>query len=243
MSVIAIIPCRYGAVRFPGKSLADIHGKPMMWHVYQQTKKVKSIDRVVIATDDERIEKVGRELGLEMIMTRGDHFTGTDRVAECAGRLDADILVNVQGDEPMIDPDAIERVARAIVDCDDPNVQASNGFNEIADPTDAIDNNVVKVITATSGNALAYSRLPVPYPRGQAVTYKRQLGLYAFRKSGLELFSKTAPGPLERAEGVEMLRFVEHGYGVRMVQVANDDAISVDSPADLERVRALIGRG
>jgi 3-deoxy-manno-octulosonate cytidylyltransferase (CMP-KDO synthetase) len=243
MSVIAIIPCRYGAVRFPGKSLADIHGKPMMWHVYQQTTKVKSIDRVVIATDDERIEKVGRELGLEMIMTRGDHFTGTDRVAECAGRLDADILVNVQGDEPMIDPDAIERVARAIVDCDDPNVQASNGFNEIADPTDAIDNNVVKVITATSGNALAYSRLPVPYPRGQAVTYKRQLGLYAFRKSGLELFSKTAPGPLERAEGVEMLRFVEHGYGVRMVQVANDDAISVDSPADLERVRALIGRG
>lgn len=243
MSVIAIIPCRYGAVRFPGKSLADIHGKPMMWHVYQQTKKVKSIDRVVIATDDERIERVGRELGLEMIMTRGDHFTGTDRVAECAGRLDADILVNVQGDEPMIDPDAIERVARAIVDCDDPNVQASNGFNEIADPTDAIDNNVVKVITATSGNALAYSRLPVPYPRGQAVTYKRQLGLYAFRKSGLELFSKTAPGPLERAEGVEMLRFVEHGYGVRMVQVANDDAISVDSPADLERVRALIGRG
>jgi 3-deoxy-manno-octulosonate cytidylyltransferase (CMP-KDO synthetase) len=242
MSVIAIIPCRYGAVRFPGKSLADIHGKPMMWHVYQQTKKVNSIDRVVIATDDERIERAGRDLGLETIMTRGDHFTGTDRVAECAGRLDADILVNVQGDEPMIDPDAIARVVQAIVDCDDPNVQASNGFNEIADPTDAVDSNVVKVITATNGNALAYSRLPVPYPRGLAVTFKRQLGLYAFRKSGLELFSKTAPGPLERAEGVEMLRFVEHGYAVRMVQVANDDAISVDTPADLERVRDLMKR-
>lgn len=240
MSVVAIIPCRYGAVRFPGKSLANIHGKPMMWHVYRQTEKVGLIDRVIIATDDSRIEEAGKALGLETMMTGGDHFSGTDRVAECAGRLDADIIVNVQGDEPMIDPDAIERVTKAIVECDDPNVQASNGFNEIASPTDAIDSNVVKVICATNGNALAYSRMPIPYPKGSAVTYRRQLGLYAFRRTGLELFSSIKPGPLERAEGVEMLRFVEHGHAVRMVQVHNDEGIPVDTPADLDRVRQMM---
>ena len=242
MSVIAVIPCRYGAVRFPGKSLADIHGKPMMWHVYQQTMKVDLIDRVIVATDDSRIEEAGRALGMETMMTTGDHFTGTDRVAECAGRLDADIIVNVQGDEPMIDPEAIERVTRAMVECDDPNVQASNGFNEIASPTDAVDTNVVKVICGTNGNALAYSRMPIPYPKGSAVTYRRQLGLYAFRRTGLELFSTIAPGPLERAEGVEMLRFVEHGHAVRMVQVPNDDGLPVDTPADLDRVREMMAR-
>jgi 3-deoxy-manno-octulosonate cytidylyltransferase (CMP-KDO synthetase) len=240
MKVVAVIPCRYGAVRFPGKSLADIHGKPMLWHVHRQASKAASLDQVLIATDDERIRSVCEELGLAVMMTRGDHESGTDRVAECALRLDADILVNVQGDEPMIDPDAIERVARGIIGCGDDRVQASNGFNEIASPTDAVDTNVVKVIMGSNGDALAYSRLPIPYPKGSAVQYHRQLGLYAFRRSGLEKFSSLRPGPLERAEGVEMLRFVEHGFGVRMVQVENDEAIPVDTPSDLERIRAMM---
>lgn len=243
MKVVGIIPCRYGAVRFPGKSLADINGKPMLWHVHQRAMQAKSLDAVLVATDDDRIRKACEVLDIEVIMTRSDHVSGTDRVAECALHLDADIIVNVQGDEPMIDPEAIERVARGIIECDDPNVQASNAYNEISSPSDAIDTNVVKVVMTTTGRAMAYSRMPIPYPRGGEVQYYRQFGLYAFRRSGLEIFSSLKPGPLERAEGVEMLRFIEQGHGVQMVQVPNDDGIPVDTPSDLDRVRAMIAAG
>ncbi|HEX2021045.1 MAG TPA: 3-deoxy-manno-octulosonate cytidylyltransferase [Aurantimonas sp.] len=238
--IVAVIPCRFGASRFPGKPIADINGKPMLWHVYQQTIVAEGIDAATIATDDDRIRKVCEILDLPVLMTRSDHASGTDRVAECSARLDADIIVNVQGDEPMIEPEAIARVARAIAACDDPNVQASNGYNEIASPSDAIDTNVVKVVMTTTGLAMAYSRLPIPYPKGGAVRHLRQLGLYAFRREGLERFAALRPGPLEQAEGVEMLRFVEHGYGVQMVQVPNDEGIPVDTPADLDRVRTLM---
>jgi 3-deoxy-manno-octulosonate cytidylyltransferase (CMP-KDO synthetase) len=238
--IVAVIPCRFGASRFPGKPIADINGKPMLWHVYQQTIAAEGIDAATIATDDDRIRKVCEILDLPVLMTRSDHASGTDRVAECAARLDADIIVNVQGDEPMIEPEAIARVTRAIAACDDPNVQASNGYNEIASPSDAIDTNVVKVVMTTTGLAMAYSRLPIPYPKGGAVRHLRQLGLYAFRREGLERFAALRPGPLEQAEGVEMLRFVEHGYGVQMVQVPNDEGIPVDTPADLDRVRTLM---
>ncbi|NDV88058.1 3-deoxy-manno-octulosonate cytidylyltransferase [Aurantimonas aggregata] len=238
--IVAVIPCRFGASRFPGKPIADINGKPMLWHVYQQTIAAEGIDAATIATDDDRIRKVCEVLDLPVLMTRSDHVSGTDRVAECAVRLDADIIVNVQGDEPMIEPEAIARVARGIATCDDRNVQASNGYNEISSPSDAIDTNVVKVVMTVSGLAMAYSRLPIPYPKGGAVRHLRQLGLYAFRREGLERFAALKPGPLEQAEGVEMLRFVEHGYGVQMVQVPNDEGIPVDTPADLDRVRALM---
>lgn len=240
MKVVAVIPCRFGAVRFPGKSLADINGKPMLWHVYQRTLQAKSLDHVLVATDDDRIRKACEVLDIDVMMTRGDHASGTDRVAECALRLDADVIVNVQGDEPMIDPEAIERVARGIIDCTDDNVQASNGFNEISSPTDAIDTNVVKAVMSRAGRAMAYSRMPIPYPKGGPVQYYRQLGLYAFRRTGLATFASLSPGPLEQAEGVEMLRFLEHGFGVQMIQVPNDEGIPVDTPSDLERVRALI---
>lgn len=241
--IVAVIPCRFGASRFPGKPIADINGKPMLWHVYQRTIEAEGIDAATIATDDDRIRKVCEVLDLPVMMTRENHASGTDRVAECAGRLEADIIVNVQGDEPMIDPEAIARVARGIATCDDPNVQASNGYNEISSPSDAIDTNVVKVVTTTAGLAMAYSRLPIPYPKGGAVRHLRQLGLYAFRREGLQRFASLRPGPLERAEGVEMLRFIEQGYSVMMVQVPNDEGIPVDTPADLDRVRAMMAGG
>ncbi|EAU42373.1 3-deoxy-D-manno-octulosonate cytidylyltransferase [Fulvimarina pelagi HTCC2506] len=243
MATIAIIPCRYGASRFPGKPLSDIHGKPMLWHVYHQATKAPSIDRVIIATDDDRIYQKCEILGLEVMMTRGDHVSGTDRVAECASRLDGEVFVNVQGDEPMIEPEAIERVAKAILESTDENIVASNGFNEMCDPSDVIDTNVVKVVMRQDGRALAYSRMPIPFPKGGKVQYFRQLGLYAFRKHGLERFVASKPGPLEMAEGVEMFRFLEHGYDVNMVQVPNDRGIPVDTPSDLERVRAMMARG
>ncbi len=240
MKITGIIPCRFGAYRFPGKSLADIHGKPMMWHVYQQALKAESLDGVFIATDDERIAAVCGELGLQSVMTRSDHATGTDRLAECATLIDSDIYVNVQGDEPMIAPEAIDAVTRGIMDCEDSRTLASNGFNDIHLATDVIDTNVVKVIMAADGTALAYSRAPIPYPKDGAVQYHRQLGLYAFRKTGLVTFAAQCPGPVEQAEGVEMLRFLEHGHRVLMVRVPDDDGIPVDTPADLERVRKMI---
>lgn len=238
--IIAVIPCRFGASRFPGKPLADIHGKPMLWHVYNQASKARTVDEVLIATDDDRIRKISETLGLNVMMTRSDHVSGTDRVAECASRIDADIFVNVQGDEPMIDPTAIDAVAQAMIDCQNQNVLATNGFNDLPDASDVIDTNIVKVVMRIDGRALSYSRMAIPFPKGAKVDFLRQLGLYAFRKSGLEHFTAHRPGPLERAEGVEMFRFLEHGADVQMVRMPNDEGIPVDTPNDLERVRALM---
>lgn len=240
MKVVGIIPCRYGAVRFPGKALADIHGKPMMWHVYHQALKVALLDKIFIATDDDKISNVCKELNLPVMMTRRDHPTGTDRLVECIKSIHADIYVNIQGDEPMIAPEAIDIVTQAIIKIDDPRVLASNGFRTIRDPAEAVNTNTVKVTMTVTGLALAYSRLPIPYPKDGSVQYYRQLGLYAFRKVGLETFAAHRPGPLELAEGIEMLRFLEHGYDVAMVRTHDDDGISVDTPADLEQVRRLI---
>jgi 3-deoxy-manno-octulosonate cytidylyltransferase (CMP-KDO synthetase) len=240
MKIVGIIPCRYGAVRFPGKSLADIHGKPMMWHVYQQAKKAKSLQEVFVATDDKRIYDACSNLSLPAIMTRSDHPTGTDRLVECIKTVDADIYVNVQGDEPMIAPEAIDIVARAIQKIDDPRVLASNGYKPIHSPAEAINANAVKVTMTAAGLALSYSRLPIPYPKDGDGEYNRQLGLYAFRKKGLEEFAAHKPGPVEKAEGVEMLRFLEHGFEVAMVRTPDDDAISVDTLFDLEQVRKHI---
>lgn len=240
MKVVGIIPCRYKSSRFPGKPLADIGGKPMMWHVYQQVRKAAVVQDIYIATEDERIESACRSLGLNVLMTRDDHVTGTDRVAECATLVDADIYVNIQGDEPMIDPAAIDAVARAMVECDNAAVLASNAYAPVASPSDAVNINVVKLIKALDDTVMAYSRMPIPFPKGQDVQFLRQLGIYAFRRFGLEMFARQAPGPVELAEGVEMLRFLEAGHKVLMVQVSGQ-SVAVDTEADLLRVRALMG--
>lgn len=239
MKVVGIVPCRYNSSRFPGKPLADILGKPMMWHVYQRALESKCFEAVYIATDDGRIEKACRDLGLEVLMTRSDHFTGTDRVAECMDLVAADVYVNIQGDEPMIEPDAIAAVANALVTCDDPRVMASNAYVPFTVTGDVIDTNNVKVVLSTNDRALYYSRQPIPFPKSSTPDYMRQLGLYAFRRSGLQVFAEHEAGPIECAEGVEMLRFLEYGYQVLMVQVA-DNSIPVDTEADLARVVAMM---
>lgn len=239
MTTVGIIPCRYASSRFPGKPLAEIAGKPMMWHVYQRTASCKLIDAVYIATDDARIESACRDFGLEVLMTRNDHFTGTDRVAECARAVQAEHYINVQGDEPMIAPAAIEAVARTINESENPRVVASNAFAMFENAADVIDTNNVKVVLAYDDTAMAFSRQPIPYPKQGDVRYRRQLGLYGFRRSGLQMFSELKPGPVEQAEGVEMLRFIEHGHAVQMVEV-EDRSIPVDTEADLIRVRRLM---
>ncbi len=234
---IAIIPCRWGASRFPGKPLAPLGDKPLLWHVHKRCMEATRLDGVLVATDDERIEAVCRELDIECMRTR-EHLTGTDRVAECAERLSADAYINVQGDEPFIAPTAIDAVSDALHHLT-AGTLAVNAYTELDDAGAVLDHNVVKVVLGTGGNALMFSRQPIPYPRGARPTYLRQLGLYGFTGEALRQFRQLPQGPLERTEGVEMLRFIEHGYGVRMLPVA-DEGVAVDTPEDLARAFKLL---
>ncbi len=236
MKIIGVIPCRYQSSRFPGKSLALINGKPMMWHVYQRALESNVLDEVYIATDDERIVKVANEHNLKTVMTSDKHETGTDRVAEVASQIQADYYINIQGDEPFIEPEAIKLVAQAIIDCDNPLVQAANAYTSMQDISDVVDTNTVKVVMDVNQRALAYSRQPIPYPKANTAKYSKQLGLYAFKQSGLQVFSENLPASLEKVEGVEMYRLLEHGYSIQMVKT-NDVSISVDTPSDLKRVQ------
>ena len=240
MKTIGIIPCRYQSSRFPGKPLALIDGKPMMWHVYHRALESNILDEVYIATDDERIVKVANEYELNTVMTSSQHETGTDRAAEVASKIQADYYVNIQGDEPFIEPNAIKLVVQAIIDCDNPLIQATNAYTPMQDASDIVDTNTVKVIKDTNGQALAYSRQPIPYPKANIAKYYKQLGLYAFKQSGLQIFSENTPANLERVEGVEMYRLLEHGYSIQMVET-NDASISVDTPSDLIRVQERFG--
>ncbi len=208
----------------------------MMWHVYQRALESNILDEVYIATDDERIIKVANEYSLNIVMTSNRHKTGTDRVAEVASKIQADYYVNIQGDEPFIEPNAIRLVAQAIIDCSDPSVQATNAYTSMQDISDVIDINTVKVVMNVNQQALAYSRQPIPYPKANTAKYNKQLGLYAFKQSGLRIFSENTPINLENIEDIEMYRLLEHGYSVQMVET-NDASISVDTPSDLIRVQ------
>ncbi|MGW2657567.1 3-deoxy-manno-octulosonate cytidylyltransferase [Streptomyces sp. NPDC001478] len=236
---IAVIPCRWGASRFPGKPLALLGDKPLLWHVHQRCLEAKRLDGAIVATDDERIEAACRELGIDCIRT-GEHLTGTDRVAEVAEHLPADGYINVQGDEPFISPTAIDEVSEAL-EYAPPDTFAVNAYTELADVAAVLDHNVVKVVVTDRNEALMFSRQPIPYPRGDRPKYLRQMGLYGFTGRALQLFRRLHQGPLERAEGVEMLRLVEHGHAVHMVCV-QDDGIAVDTPEDLARAESLVRR-
>ncbi|MER5689406.1 3-deoxy-manno-octulosonate cytidylyltransferase [Streptomyces sp. NPDC002205] len=236
---VAVIPCRWGASRFPGKPLARLGDKPLLWHVHQRCLEAKRLDGAVVATDDERIEAACHQLGIECIRT-GEHLTGTDRVAEVAERLQAEAYINVQGDEPFIAPTAIDTISEAL-EYLPPGTLAVNAYTELIDVGAVLDHNVVKVVVAAQGEALMFSRQPIPYPKGDRPKYLRQLGLYGFTGAALQRFRHLHQGPLERAEAVEMLRFVEHGHAVQMVPVL-DDGVAVDTPEDLARAESLLAQ-
>lgn len=234
---LAVIPCRWGSTRFPGKPLADLGGKPLLWHVHQRCLEAKLIIGAIVATDDQRIAKACEELDIPFALT-GPQATGTDRVAECARQLAADGYINVQGDEPFMDPAAIDTVSAALAQLRT-GIAAVNACAPLADPVAVTDHNVVKVVQGSDSRALMFSRQPIPYPRGDHPGYLRQLGLYGMTAATLRTFATLHSGPLELAESVEMLRLLEHGHPVHLV-MTEDSGIAVDTPEDLRRAERLL---
>ena len=227
---IGLIPSRWGSTRFPGKPLALIAGKTMVRRVYERCTLCKDLDEVYVVTDSNKIMQECELNNMNVLFIDEECNTGTDRIALAAADLEADIFVNVQGDEPLIDPKAITSVITVLRN--DPDTKASNAFTLIEKPYKVVDSDVVKVVFDEDDFAMYFSRSPIPNPKSNNSNFYQQLGLYAFRKDALEEFLKLDQGPLEKSEGVEMLRFIEKGYKLKMVEV-NDIGLSVDSPKDL----------
>jgi 3-deoxy-manno-octulosonate cytidylyltransferase (CMP-KDO synthetase) len=238
MKIIGVIPARYKSSRFPGKPLADICGKPMIWWVYSQAIKVGDFTEVYIATDDKTIEKKCLELGLKVIMTSESHKTGTDRVGEVAERITADLYVNIQGDEPLIESDTIKKAI-------DPfysgvEISVTNLMTKIRKQDELLDISVPKVVVNAKSEAVFMSRMPIPYPKGDIeVNYYKQVCVYGFTPESLNFYCRSDRGAIERVEDIEILRFIESGYKVKMVEVSQD-TIGVDTEKDLENVRRII---
>ncbi len=236
---LAVIPARYGSTRFEGKALAPLDGKAVILHVVEQANKCALIDDVLVATDDERILKAVESAGFRALMTSPAHPSGTDRVAEAARQSDAEIIVNLQGDEPMIDPDSVDCAVKALLDDRALNVSTLGlpigGQAEIEDP------NVVKVVTDRSGMALYFSRSPIPYNRAgeKRPPVMKHLGLYVYRRAFLLEYAALKPTELEMTERLEQLRILEHGFGIKVV-TANRDSIGIDTPEDLKKAEALL---
>jgi 3-deoxy-manno-octulosonate cytidylyltransferase (CMP-KDO synthetase) len=208
----------------------------MLQHVWERASQARYLTRVVIATDDERIHKAARAFGAHAVMTRADHLSGTDRVAEAASAEQASVVVNIQGDEPLIDPAAIDAAALALLD--DPEVPMASLMKRIEDPRETADPNVVKVVTNLAGDAIYFSRSPIPYSREGAGIHYKHLGLYVYQRDFLLAYSGLPVGPLERIERLEQLRAIENGYRIRMVETEYE-SVGVDTPEDLERVLGL----
>ena len=228
-AAIAIIPARFNSTRFPGKPLAEIDGKPLIEHVYRRVERARLVTRIIVATDDRRIANAVERFGGTPFMTRSDHQSGTDRLAEVAQELTPDVLVvNVQGDEPMIDPDDIDRAitAASVRDAEIVTLMTKMSDSEDDDP------NRVKVVTDRNGIALYFSRSKIPF----GGTCFLHIGLYVYRAGFLKKFTQLERTPLEIAERLEQLRALEHGYRIRVVEVENE-SWGIDTPEDLKRFR------
>jgi len=254
LSVVGMIPARYASTRLPGKVLLDLAGKPMIQRVHERCLGSKLLDAVIVATDDERVYDAVAGFGGRVEMTSCEHCSGTDRLAEVAGRVDCDVVVNIQGDEPMIEPEAIDAAVAPFFE--DPELQ----IGTIATPIDTLEEHLdpaaVKVVMDADGWALYFSRAPIPHFRLDAGAEQpdaprrhpksgmmplKHIGLYVYRREALLWFAGLAPSRLEMTEGLEQLRALEAGRRIRVVQVAYSP-IGVDTPEDLERVRKLLAR-
>lgn len=241
MSLYVIIPARYGSTRFPGKPLVSINGRPMIQHVMERAGRAAGVVEVAVATDDERIAQAVRAFGGRAVMTPSDLRSGSDRVAAAAqemGLKDNDLVVNVQGDQPLLPPEVISQTAEPLLK--DPGLGMATPVVAITRPEEVTDPNHVKVVLDRQGNALYFSRQPIPHPRdGAPVTFLKHLGVYVFRKSFLDSYAALPSGHLEELEKLEQLRVLEAGFRVRCV-VTQFDSPEVDRPEDAMRVAQIL---
>lgn len=237
MRTLCVIPARYASTRLPGKPLADICGKPMICRVLERASRAQKPEKVIVATDDERIYDVVRAEGGEAILTRADHPTGTDRLAEVAEAYpEVDLIVNVQGDEPLIEPSVIDDLI-APFEMDE-NLPMATVMVRMDDAAEQLNPNNVKVIVDKLGYALYFSRSLVPYPRAAAGPVYKHIGIYAYRRDFLLRYARLEPTPLERAESLEQLRALENGYGIRVLET-DCRFVGVDTPEDLALVNKI----
>ncbi|HXX36569.1 MAG TPA: 3-deoxy-manno-octulosonate cytidylyltransferase [bacterium] len=242
MRALVVIPARYGSTRFEGKPLADLAGKPMIVHVWERARAAKTVTQVVVATDDNRIKSAVEVHGGEARLTASTHPTGTDRVAEVARGVDCDLVVNVQGDEPLLEPGMVDEVIDLLRE--DQRADMSTLMMPITSDEEFQNPNVVKVVADLNGNALYFSRGQIPYPRVRNVVSPQvHIGIYGYRREFLLRFTQLKPTPLEQTESLEQLRALEHGYRIRVAQTRYPyPGVSVDTPADLELVAAILAK-
>ena len=241
MKIIGVIPARYASSRFEGKALADIFGKPMVQHVYERASRAKTLNGVIVATDDKRIYDAVAGFGGKVVMTAPDCPTGTERVAIAAGIQECDVVANIQGDEPLLEPAMIDQLIQPFLD--DPSVEVSTLKQRVKNKADYADPNIVKLVTGLDGFAMYFSRGAIPGNLSnnwnQANPIYRHVGLYAYRREQLLAFTNWERTPYEISEGLEQLRFLENGVRIRVVETKYP-AIGVDTPADLERVLSIL---
>ena len=242
MKVICVSPARYHSTRFPGKALADILGKPMIQHVYERVLKAGNVSLAAVATDDKRIAAAVEGFGGLAIMTAATHRSGTDRIAEAVSRLgieDTDVVVNIQGDQPLFEPSQIDEVAKPLLD--DPTIPMSTLIYRIVREEEITHPNAVKVVFDQDHFALYFSRATIPYVRdnGRKGSYYKHHGIYAYRREFLKKFTEIPEGVLEKLEALEQLRALEHGYRIKVVETSYD-SVEVDTREELERVKRLL---
>ena len=239
MKAVGMIPARWASTRFEGKILAEITGKPMIQHVWERCKQSKKLDEVMIACDDDRIRKTAQKFGAFVVMTAKDHTSGTDRIAEAVRQIKADIVINIQGDEPLIHHSMIDDLVQTLEknkDCPMATVVKEMGSEDLSNP------NVVKVVRNKEGYALYFSRSAIPFNRkGSKIKYYKHIGIYGYRKHFLSTFQTLPKSLLEEAEQLEQLRVLEAGYKIKTVETRYK-TIGVDTPADLKRVEEILSK-
>ena len=238
--VVIVIPARYQSSRFPGKPLALIRDKPMIYWTYYQAKKVRYVSDVIVATDDDRIVRTCDEYGIKNVKTGSQHLTGTDRLAEVSETTDAEIYINIQGDEPLIEPAVVEELILFMIKNKD--YICATVRSPIDDPRDAANNTVSKVVTDINGDIMYLSRYAIPYPKDSLdYVYYKALGVYAFRPVALEMYKNNKKAKNEEVEDIELLRLVERGIKIRDI-IVDSHSPSVDTPKDLLRIKRLLDK-
>lgn len=241
MKVIGVIPARYGSSRMPGKPLADICGKPMIWWVYNRSKEAKKTDEIFVATDDGRISNACEFYGIPYVMT-GEHSTAAERIQEVSEKVDADFYVGINGDEPLINPSCIDAVIPEEVPLDRPF--GTNIITEMHEPSEVADPSNIKMVFDAEMNARYMSRTPIPFPyKAIDFHYYKHVGVIGYNRKMLDFYKDSVPGRFERIEGIDTLRFLDYGIQLKLTEVKGLKILSVDTPKDMEKIRGIISRG